>query len=113
VKCEPPVIILSNSVPLCPSGRVRTPRGFNTTEDKLAKLTENCIDLITMEELETNIKAVKSRKSPGSDGINNELYKHAKKCFLHKFRNFLNDCWIYGDIPEEWRKAIVMQIHKN
>jgi len=58
---------------------------YNTTEGKCAKLTENCVDLITMEELETTIKTLKSRKSPGSDGINNELYKHAPKRFLHKF----------------------------
>jgi len=45
----------------------------NTTEKKCAKLTENCVDLITMEELETTIKALKAKKSPGSDGINNEL----------------------------------------
>jgi len=36
----------------------------NTTEGKCAKLTENCVDLITMEELETTIKTSKSRKSP-------------------------------------------------
>ena len=53
----------------------------NTTEGKCAKLTENCVDLITMEELETAIKALKARKSLGSDGINNELYKHAPKFF--------------------------------
>jgi len=35
----------------------------NTTEWKCAKLTENCVDLITMEELETTIKTLKSRKS--------------------------------------------------
>jgi len=52
-----------------------------------------------VEELATTIKALKVRKSPGSDGINNELYKHAPS--LHKFFNFLNVCWIYGDIPEE------------
>ena len=45
----------------------------NTTERKCAKLTENCVDLITMEELETTIKALKARKPPGSGGINNEL----------------------------------------
>ena len=66
----------------------------NTTERKCAKLTENCVDLITTEELETTIKALKARKSPGSDGINNELYKHAPKIFLHKLLNFLNVCWI-------------------
>jgi len=84
----------------------------NTTERKCAKLTENCVDLITSEELEITIKSLKARKSPGSDGINNELYKHTPKSFLHKFLNFLNVCWIYGDIPEEWRTAIVI-IHKK
>jgi len=85
----------------------------NTTEGKRAKLTENCADLITMEELETTIKTLKVRKSPGSDGINNELHKHAPKSFLHKFLNFLNVCWIYGDIPEEWRTANVIPVHKK
>jgi len=66
-----------------------------------------------MEELETTIKALKARKSPGSDGINNELYKHAPKRFFPKFLYFLNVCWIYGDIPEEWRTAIVIPIHKK
>ena len=45
----------------------------NTAEGKRAKLTENCVDLITMEELETTIKALKARKSPGTDEISNEL----------------------------------------
>jgi len=66
-----------------------------------------------MEELETTIISLKSRKSLGSYGINNELYKHAPKIILHKFSNFLNVCWIYGDIPEEWRKAIVIPIRKK
>jgi len=67
-----------------------------------------------MEELETTIKALKARKSPGSDGVNNELYEHASKSFfLHTFLNFLNVCWIYGDIPEEWRTTVVITIHKK
>jgi uncharacterized metal-binding protein len=77
----------------------------NTTERKLEQSAENCVDLIKMEELETTTKALKHRKSSGSYGINNELYKYAPKSFLHKFFNFLNVCWIYGDIPKEWRTA--------
>ena len=57
----------------------------NTTERKRAKLTENSVDIITMEELETTIKTSKARKSPGSDGNNNELYKHAPKVFYINF----------------------------
>ena len=36
-----------------------------------------------------------------------------QKVFLHKFFNFLKVCWIYGDIPEEWRTAIVIPIYKK
>jgi hypothetical protein len=85
----------------------------NTTERKLEQLAKNCVYLITMEELETTIKALKHRKSPGLDGINNEFYKHAPKRSLNKFLNSLNVCCIYGDIPEEWRTAIVIPIHKK
>jgi len=66
-----------------------------------------------MEELKTSIKALKTRKPPVLDGIDSELYKHVPKSFLHKFLNFLNVFWIYGDIPEEWRRAIYIPIHKK
>jgi hypothetical protein len=55
------------------------------TEEKREKLRENCLDLITKEELETTIEALKSRKSPRSDRINNNLYKHAPKSFYINF----------------------------
>jgi hypothetical protein len=78
----------------------------NATERKWEQSAENCVDLVTVEELETTVNVLKPRKFQGSDGINNELYKHAPKSFLHKFLNCLNVCSIYGDIPEEWRTAI-------
>ena len=87
--------------------------GIETTEGKRSKLKENCVVLITMEELETTIKTLNTRKSPGFDGIINELYKYASKYFYIFFLNFLNVCWIYGDIPEEWRTAIVIPIHRK
>ena len=74
---------------------------------------KNCVNLITMEELETSIKTLKPRKSPGSDGINNELYRHAPKSFLHKFLNFLNVCWIYGDIPKNGGQPLLYQYTKK
>jgi hypothetical protein len=46
----------------------------------------------------------------------NKIHAFAQKCSkssLHKFLNFLNVCWNYGDIPEEWRTAIVIPIHKK
>jgi hypothetical protein len=35
-----------------------------------------------MEKLETTIKSLKSRKSPGSYEINNEMYKNASEGFF-------------------------------
>jgi hypothetical protein len=45
----------------------------------LEQSAENCVDSITMEELETTMKALKPRKFPSSDGINNAFYKHEPK----------------------------------
>ena len=42
----------------------------NTTERKCAKLTENCVNLITIEELEAPIKALKKPENPqGQTGL--------------------------------------------
>lgn len=83
------------------------------SEEISPTITEDSVDLITIEELEFTIEELKSRKSPGQDGINNELFKYAPKSFLHKFLNLINVCWICGDIPQEWRTAIVIPIHKK
>ena len=60
----------------------------NTTEGKCEKLTENCFELITMKGLKTTINILKSRKSPGSDGINNELTNLHQNVFLLNFGIF-------------------------
>jgi hypothetical protein len=41
----------------------------NTTERKLEQSAENCVDLITMEELETTIKTLKPRKLHSQTGL--------------------------------------------
>jgi hypothetical protein len=54
----------------------------NTTERKWKQSAEKCVELITMEELEKTINAIKPSKSPVSDGINNELYKTCTQKFF-------------------------------
>ena len=66
-------------------GTIRKILKYIVKEGKRAKLTENCVDLITMEELETTIKTLKARKSPGSDGINNEFTNMHQKVFYINF----------------------------
>jgi hypothetical protein len=53
----------------------------NIREEECVKLTENCVGLIKMKEMETIIQTLKCRESPGSDGIKNKFFKHAPKTF--------------------------------
>jgi hypothetical protein len=57
----------------------------NSTERKCTTVTENCVDLIKMEELETTIKSLRPRKSPSSDRINNEFTNMHQKLFTYVF----------------------------
>jgi hypothetical protein len=74
---------------------------------------EDKVNPITIEELMEVIKKIKSRKSPRSDGINNKLFENVPKSFVFKFLDFLNICWIYGHIPEEWRIAVIVPVYKK
>lgn len=69
------------------------------------------VDLITTEDRTDVIKKIKDRKSLGSDGFNNELFKYVLNSFLVKFFDFINIYWIYGNIPEEWRIAVKVPIY--
>jgi hypothetical protein len=48
-------------------------------------MTDENIDLITIEELNEALKTSKIRKSPGYDGINIEPVKHAGWLFIIDF----------------------------
>lgn len=42
-----------------------------------------------------------------------ELFKYAPLSFLNKFLDFINICWIFGRIPEEWNESVVVPIYKK
>ncbi|KAF0292265.1 Mannose-binding protein C [Amphibalanus amphitrite] len=59
----------------------------------------------SLAELNAQIVETKLKKSPGPDGITNEMLRHlgpiAKKEFLRTF----NSSWSSGEVPKEWRVA--------
>jgi len=57
----------------------------NTTEGKRVKLTENCVDLITMEELETTIKALKPENLQDQTGLITSCTNMHQKVFYINF----------------------------
>ena len=66
-----------------------------------------------MKELEDALRILKKRKSPGPDNITNEMLQHlgmkAKKILLDIF----NKSWQAGTVPQCWREAIMVPIHKK
>ena len=68
---------------------------------------------ISMEELNYAIKKLKRRKSPGPDGITNEMLIYAGKPALYKLLEIFNKTWQEGSLPQSWREATMIPIHKK
>jgi hypothetical protein len=59
------------------------------------------------------LKEFKNNKSPGSDGINLELFKYADGTLKSRYTELLNRTW-HGETPPEcWLKALVIPIYKK
>jgi ribonuclease HI len=68
---------------------------------------------LSLQELEKAIGTLKDCKSPGPDKITNEMLKHmgpkAKRVLLEIF----NKSWKSGHVPQAWREAHMVPIHKK
>ena len=80
----------------------------NSTVREIEELDKN----FSMEELEDGIKRLGRKKSPGEDGIPNEVWKalgpKAKEALLHT----MNTCF-RGNLPPNWGTTITVPIHKK
>ena len=67
---------------------------------------------ITKEELKTAISRLKKKKSPGPDGITNEMLQHLGNTALQKMLDIFNLSWRNGQVPQCWREATMIPIIK-
>ena len=82
---------------------------FNNENESFSALNSD----ITREEVENSLSMIKSNKSPGTDRILNEMLKSSSleitpfliSLFNHIFRNHI--------FPNEWKKSIIVPIHKK
>ena len=67
----------------------------------------------TLHELQTALRKLKLRKSPGPEGISNEMLKHLGNNTTLKLLEIFNYSWETGTLAQIWREAIVIPIYKK
>jgi hypothetical protein len=69
-----------------------------------------CINPIIFEEMNELIKIFENREALNSDELNMGLFKYASTTAKSRF---LNVYWTTYQIPEDWKKAIIIRIFKT
>jgi hypothetical protein len=69
------------------------------TKEKHGVLSEIMEAPITLKELELAVSKLKMQKSPGHDGISNEMIKNLRNADRTKLLQIFNICWISGTVP--------------
>lgn len=69
--------------------------------------------VITMDELEEAIHKLKNGKAPGGDKITAEMIKHIGQKGKELMLKIYNKIWMEEEIPNEWRKTLIVPIYKN
>jgi hypothetical protein len=65
---------------------------------------------LTMKELKAAIVSLKLRKSPGKEGITNDMLKRLGKSMLLKL---MNTIYMWGIVPHVWKEAKMIPILKK
>ena len=66
-----------------------------------------------MKELEDALKTLKDKKSPGPDKVTNEMLEHLGTKAKTKLLTLFNNSWKTGHVPQSWRDADMVPIHKK
>ena len=67
----------------------------------------------TIQELQDACRRLRTRKSPGKDGITNEMIKNLGSYALQKLLDVFNQSWNTGIFPAKWKEAILIPILKK
>ena len=105
-----------SNIPI-PRGRTKAVReelwSESNSESTSKSLPDAMYKPITMAELKKAIKKLKKKKSPGPDGITNEMIMNLGIIALSKLLEIFNLSWKNGDVPQIWKEATMMPILKK
>lgn len=66
-----------------------------------------------IQEIDNIIKSLKNNKTPGEDGIVAEMWKIGGEFAKEKVHRCLKDIWTKGEIPNDWKQALIHPLHKK
>ena len=69
--------------------------------------------MLSYEELTSALSNLKLKKSPGPEAITNEMIVNLGQPALHKLIDIFNKTWQEGTLPQIWREATMIPIHKK
>ncbi|KAK3883301.1 hypothetical protein Pcinc_012338 [Petrolisthes cinctipes] len=67
----------------------------------------------TEHEVETSIKSLKNKKSPGWDNITAEVLKAGGRYMVEMLQCLFKKVWDLEDTPDDWSKLLINPIHKK
>jgi exonuclease III len=59
------------------------------------------------------IRKMTNNKAPGDDDITPEMLKALPRCAITALTNIIGDIWETQRIPDDWRNAVVIPLHKK
>ena len=83
-----------------------------TTENQQNADAKSLGDEFQYHELKQAIQQCKRKSSPGEDNISYEILKEIPKAALLVLLHFYNLVWKRGELPDDWRHAIIIPISK-
>ena len=79
-------------------------------QDVESEMEEECIG---MEEVTAAIAKLKKGKDPGVCGISAEMLKAGGRVVAEWLHMIINLMWMKGEVPADWKKAVIEPIHKK
>lgn len=74
---------------------------------------EGEIEYITLQEVQEVIKELKNGKAPGKDRLTTEMFKNLGEKGLVILAKIYNKTWAKEQIPNDWKKSIIVPIFKK
>jgi len=68
---------------------------------------------LSKEDIEKGLRLLKNRKSPGPDGISNEMLKYGGTELILYLTQLFQQIVKLGDIPKTWKESIIIPLFKK